>query len=91
MNQIIIQHPNKEIIEYVQKHYRAKHSYSKTNHYVFIGNPIKVFDFSANVYPCEKDDVVPVETVEMLEQVLALAIIGLSVSEIKEALFGDVS
>ena len=90
MNQIIIQHPNDEIIKYVQKNFAKQHC-ANINHYVFVGTPIRVFAFSAKIYNCEKVDVVPVETVEILEQVLALMGIGLSASEIRQTLFGDVS
>lgn len=91
MNQIIIQHPNDTIIEYVKNKYRPKDKYSRVNHYVFVGNPIKVFAFTGSIYDHEAVDVLPIETIELLEQALALANVGLTPVEIKTLLFGDES
>lgn len=91
MEQIIIQHPNDTIIEYVQNKYRPKYKYRRVNHYVFVGNPIKVFAFTESIYDHEAVDVLPIETVELLEQALALANVGLSALEINQILFGDES
>lgn len=89
MNQIIIQYPNDLIIDHVHKTNLRFHKNPKVNHYLFVVNPLKVFAFSGDIFDSEKDDVLPIETVEMLEQSLALLTLGLSALEIKEALFGE--
>lgn len=89
MNQIIIQYPNDVIIDYVHKNNLRLHKNPKVNHYLFVVNPLKVFAFSGEVFDSEKDDVLPIETTEMVEQALALLTLGLSALEIKEALFGE--
>lgn len=89
MSQLIIQYPNDVIIEHVQKIYPKGHKHLKINHYVFVVSPLKVFAFSGNIYNSEKDDVLPIETVEMLEQSLALFTLGLHPLEIKQVLFGE--
>jgi hypothetical protein len=91
MQQIIIQHPNEVILEYVKNKYHPQRDFTYINHYVFAGNPIRVFAFTGAIYDSEKDDVINIETVEILEQALALATIGLSASEINQILFGDES
>lgn len=91
MQQIIIQHPNEVILEYVKNKYHPKRDFTYIKHCVFVVNPIRVFVFTSVIYDFEKDDVINIETVEILEQALALATIGLSASEIRQTLFGDES